>query len=527
MPSTRRIALLAVFTCLLLVLGPLAGASAAAGNTITVTFDSGLRSEAATGRLLVLMVEAKKAGGFMGKSPLDAPMWDDPQPIYSVPVAAVKPGEAMVVDDSAAAFPGPLSTLTGEYAVIAVLDVDRTTSSFSNSSDNLRSEQTVLKFDAAAPQNFALTLNAHIEAPSAKDTEDVKLVEVKSTLLSDFFKYDVFLRAAVILPVGYDAAGERRYPAIYSIPGFGGRCYDAFGPRRTRPGARGDLDANAFRIVLDPDGPYGHTLFVNSENNGPVGDALVKELIPEIEKRFRLISEARGRLVTGHSSGGFTSAWLQVNYPDVFGGCWSTSPDSLDFRAFQNINAYEDANAYSGEAGDRASVVIGGKMVCTVRQENGMENAMDPNGASGQQWDSWFAAFSPKGADGYPVSLWDPGSGAIRPELREFWKERDVNLILQARWGERGEVLKDRFRVLVGDQDNFSLNLAVARVRDTLAALPGWRSDWSTDEERAAHGYIEILTGRDHFNLMQGGLSDRIAREMLLNLKQTGCIPAQ
>lgn len=509
-----------VFACV----GLSTDAWGAEGSRITVTFDAALRTEPATGRLLILMVEAKKAGGFMGKSPLDAPMWDDPQPIYSVPVTDVKPGEAMIVDDSAAAFPGPLSTLRGDYAVIAVLDVDRKTASFSNSSDNLRSEQTVLKFDPAMPQTFNLTLNGHIEAPGAQDTDEVKLVEVKSTLLSNFFTHDVSLRAAVILPVGYDPAGERRYPAIYSIPGFGGRCYDAFGPRRTRSGARGELDAGAFRIVLDPDGPYGHTLFVNSENNGPVGDALVKELIPEIEKRFRLIPEARGRLVTGHSSGGFTSAWLQVNYPEVFGGCWSTSPDALDFRAFQNINAYEDANAYSGEAGERASVVIGGKMLCSVRQENGMENAMDPNGASGQQWDSWFAAFSPKGADGYPISLWDPGSGEIRPELREFWKERDVNLILQARWGAQGEVLKDRFRVLVGDQDNFSLNLAVARVRDTLAALPGWRSDWSTDEERAAHGYIEILPGRDHFNLMQGGLSDRIAREMLLNLKASGCI---
>lgn len=504
-----------------------AGAPLQAGQTrITVTYPESLRSEPATGRVLLLMLQASKARGLAARSPMNAPMWDDPQPIYSIAVSGLKPGDSAVIDDSAAAFPGPLSKLDGEYAVVAVLDVDSATSSFTNTDLNLRSPQVNLTFDPDAPsQEFAIELSARIEAPSAADTDQVKLVEVRSQLLTTFFGRETVLRAAVVLPRGYDESGQRKYPAIYSIPGFGGRCFDAFGPRRARSGARGDLDANAFRITLDPDGPFGHTLFVNSENNGPVGDALVSELIPAIESKFRLIAEARGRLLTGHSSGGFTSAWLQVNYPGTFGGCWSTAPDSVDFRAFQNINIYEDANAYADSSGaPRPSVIIGGRTVCTVQQENAMENAMDPHGASGQQWDSWFAAFSPKGPDGFPISLWDPATGNIRPELRDFWRKRDLGLILAQSWEKHGDVLTDRFRVIVGDRDNFSLHLAVQYVKQTLETLPGWRSDWTTDDQRALHGYIEIVPGRDHFNLMQGGLSERLAAEMLANLKATGCL---
>jgi enterochelin esterase-like enzyme len=41
-----------------------------------------------------------------------------------------------------------------------------------------------------------------------------------------------------------------------------------------------------------------------------------------------------GRLLTGHSSGGWAALWLQVTYPKLFGGAWPTSPDPSDFRDF-------------------------------------------------------------------------------------------------------------------------------------------------------------------------------------------------
>ena len=57
--------------------------------------------------------------------------------------------------------------------------------------------------------------------------------------------------------------------------------------------------------------------------------------------------KASGRFLNGHSSGGWATLWLQVTYPKVFGGTWSTSPDSSDFHHFTGPDLYaENANVY-------------------------------------------------------------------------------------------------------------------------------------------------------------------------------------
>ena len=62
---------------------------------------------------------------------------------------------------------------------------------------------------------------------------------------------------------------------------------------------------------------------VNSANNGPYGDAILTELIPEVESRFRIIAEPYARVLTGGSTGGWESLALQVYHPDFFGGTWT------------------------------------------------------------------------------------------------------------------------------------------------------------------------------------------------------------
>src|SRR5207253_3663414 len=120
---------------------------------------------------------------------------------------------------------------------------------------------------------------------------------------------------------------------IYNIPGFGG---NHFGAVRTRPWEQDNIEA--IYVVLDPSCRWGHHVFADSANNGPCGEALIKELIPHIEKTYRAHAEPGARLVTGGSSGGWSSLWLQVAYPDFFGGCWSIAPDPVDFRDFQRVD---------------------------------------------------------------------------------------------------------------------------------------------------------------------------------------------
>src|SRR5207253_1892796 len=91
----------------------------------------------------------------------------------------------------------------------------------------------------------------------------VEWFEIKSQLLSEFHHRDIMLRAGVVLPIGYDPAAARPYPAIYEVPGFGGDHAGAAhiaNARRTLKGdsAEATLARSTFWIVLDPESGNGH-----------------------------------------------------------------------------------------------------------------------------------------------------------------------------------------------------------------------------------------------------------------------------
>ena len=87
---------------------------------------------------------------------------------------------------------------------------------------------------------------------------------------------------------------------------------------------------------------------------------LIEELIPYIETKYRGIGTGQARFVTGHSSGGWSSLWLQITYPDDFNGVWSTSPDPVDFRDFQRIDLTKpDANMFVDAHGEKRPIARG------------------------------------------------------------------------------------------------------------------------------------------------------------------------
>ena len=159
-------------------------------------------------------------------------------------------------------------------------------------------------------------------------------------------------------------------------------------------------------VVLDPACRLGHHVFADSANNGPCGQALVEELIPHIEKTYRALGTPKGRFVTGHSSGGWSSLWLQVTYPDFFGGVWSTAPDSVDFRDFQLVDVYEPkVNIFTDAKGQpRPLARKAGKVVLHTRQFSDMEVVF---GRGGQLF-SFEAVFGPRGPDGKPRAAVGP-----------------------------------------------------------------------------------------------------------------------
>ncbi|HLQ45237.1 MAG TPA: alpha/beta hydrolase-fold protein, partial [Planctomycetaceae bacterium] len=299
------------------------------------------------------------------------------------------------------------------------------------------------------------------------ENEWCKLLRVRSKLLSEFHKQEVNLHAAVLLPTNYQTQPERKYPVIFTIPGFGGTHFD--GVRPLPIAESNDSGVEFIRVTLDPSCPLGHHVFADSANNGPFGTALVTELIPELDKQFRTDARPQARFLTGHSSGGWSSLWIMISHPDDFAGTWSTSPDSVDFRDFQQIDLYAAGeNMYTDRAGARRPIARrGNQPVLWYREFDWMEEVLGPGG----QLHSFEAVFSPRGSDGKPVRVWDRRTGAVDTDAAKAWEKYDTRLVLERNWPTLGPKLRGKLHVYMGELDTFYLEGATRLLQESLKKL--------------------------------------------------------
>ncbi|MEW6743655.1 MAG: alpha/beta hydrolase-fold protein [Planctomycetota bacterium] len=310
--------------------------------------------------------------------------------------------------------------------------------------------------------------------------------KMTSSRLSQYWGREIVLEAAVVLPRG--DAPEGGWPACYDIHGFGGNHRAAFfwGPQLIEQMDAGRAPAMLY-VFLNAQCPMGHHEFADSANNGPWGEALVTELVPALEREFSSAGTSLARFLTGHSSGGWSALWLQITYPDFFGGAWAMAPDPVDFRDFTGIDIYTFDNAYA-DAGGREIMLIrrGAEWMVSLRDYAQREFARR---AYGGQFASFNAVFSPRGDDGTPMKLFDPESGTIDRFVAKAWEKYDISLVLRRHWQELAPRLAGKLHIYVGSLDTFGLERAVILLQKELAAL-------GSDAE------IVIVEGRDHGSLL-------------------------
>ena len=268
---------------------------------------------------------------------------------------------------------------------------------------------------------------------------------------------------------------------------------------------RWDYGKDFLRVVLSPDCGTGHHVFANSAFNGPRGSALIEELIPYIEQKYSAIGTPKTRLLNGHSSGGWSSLWLQTNYPDFFGGTWSTSPDPVDFRDFQmvdldapGINLFQDVDGKPRPIARRGTI----PMLFTERFSR-MEDVIGDGG----QLHSFEAVFSPLDSKGRPRPLYDRQTGAIDHDVAEAWRAYDITVIFRQRCRTIGTVLGNKLHIYTGEIDTFYLEGAVAKLKQEAEALK-------------IDAAIEVLPGKDHGNILDTKLAERLDAEMHAALKE-------
>ncbi|HXG94186.1 MAG TPA: alpha/beta hydrolase-fold protein [Blastocatellia bacterium] len=479
-----------------------AGVASAEGRLrFKIGIAPGLAEPDVSGRLLIFMTQRAEPVEMI------EPSWFD---LKSVRMAAMEvhdlaPGKTVEVDPDQMAFPAPFSTApAGDYQVMALLDVNHDITYYGPGAGDLRSEVVrVAKINPAdaAPIELTITKREPERQPPA-DTDSIKLVTFESPSLSAFWGRPITMRAGVVLPPGYAKNPSQRYPTVYQVHGFGGNHMTAWriGQQLATRMTTGAVPEMIY-VFLDGTCPMGHHEFADSANNGPWGRALTSEFIPYLESKFRMDARPRGRFLTGHSSGGWSTLWLQITYPDFFGGTWSTSPDPVDFRNFTgpDLTRTPPQNFYRNAEGKPYNLIrFQGREIATLEEFARMEQVM---GEYGGQMSSFEAVFSPRGEDGRPMPLFDRKTGRINPAVQKAWERYDISRILRTNWKTLGPRLHGKIHIIVGTADNFHLEEPVMLLRDVMKQL-------------GSDATFEFIEGRDHMDLYQGGLADRIAQEI-------------
>ena len=325
----------------------------------------------------------------------------------------------------------------------------------------------------------------------------LKYMKFKSEKLSAFWGRDVYLGAWILLPDGFDEHPDAKYPVVvyqdHYHPGFGPVPFVTSLAEAKGRGASGyrffqDWTSNRLpRVIMiyvqNANPYYDDSYVVDSANVGPYGSAINEELIPAIEKKYRGIGAGWARATFGGSTGGWEALATQVFYPDMYNGAYVACPDPVDFHGYQDIDLYDDANAFRLN-GPFASLAVAadrkpdGTVIATAEQEFAYEYVLGTHGRSTEQWDIWQAVFSPAGKDGYPAEIINPLTGAISRETLAYWHDHyDIAAILKRDWPTLGPKLEGKLHIAVGDGDTYFLNNAVHLLQKQLEATREPHSD--------------------------------------------------
>jgi pimeloyl-ACP methyl ester carboxylesterase len=317
--------------------------------------------------------------------------------------------------------------------------------------------------------------------PGEDLTEDI--VSIRSFRLSHFWKKTIALRARIVAPRRMDRS--KPTALLFHVPGFGGDflAHDAayVFPRSDSTAAQ------LVNVVVDPSFETGHHSLVNSDSNGPWGEAFVRELVPAIEDRLHLDRYSTPLYLTGHSTGGWSVVYLLVTYPDVFAGVWATAPDPLDFRDFFGINVTPGStdNVYYQKNGSPIWLARGSSR--TLRADILESEAEDETSCEFRvdEW-KWSHALT----DHVPARLFDRKSGRLNPDTLRSWSRFDLRRLVETLEPEQLKELAGKLHLVCGEEDTYFLDRPTRSFCKTLDRLD------------VGHDCI-FVDGRDHFNLYE------------------------
>jgi hypothetical protein len=457
-------------------------------------------------------------------------------PFFGRDVERLAPGEWGVIDGSELGF--PVDSMTGlpagdyyiqgfinRYAefrradghVVWMHDDQWEGQQWRTSPGNLYSDVQQVHLDPRQGWSVDLTAS-HVIPPVQVPPDDawVKRFRFQSPMLTRFWGRPIYLGATVLLPRDYDR-DTTHYPVLFDQGHFSLR--PPLGFAQDNALGRAWLADDFPRLIVvtfqHPNPYFDDSYAVNSVNVGPYGDAIMQELIPEVEKRFRTLRQPWARWLSGGSTGGWEALALQIFQPDFFGGTWSYCPDPVTFTNVEGYNIYQDDNAYERTRGWITVPIpnsreTDGAIRTTSRQRNYFELVSGTRGRSGEQQDIWEAVYGPLGEDGYFKPVFDKRSGRIDRTVAQYWREHyDLLEHLKRNWSTLGPKLMDKLHIYTGSMDTYYLDVGVRE-------LEAWMK---TTQNPHYEPYIEYGLFRPHCYSGSVPTADRLVEMASFGLK--------
>lgn len=521
--------------------------------SFSVSFPAELSNQPQDGRLILVLATGDKSEP---REQFSAGL--DTQLGFGLDVEGMGPGQEIILGDSAFGFPvrSVRDIPFGEYYVQAVINRYETFNlkggksvklppdqgegqHWNQKPGNFYSRPFKVKIDASLAEPIKVIMDQKIPPlPTPADTRYVKHIKIQSKMLTEFWGRPMYLGAHVLIPEGFESHPKAKYPLMI----YHGHFPSDFGGFKTEP-PPDDMDTTDFSarfniygyrkfqaqeaynfykqwtsknfprflvVEIQHANPYYDDSYaVNSANLGPYGDAIMFELLPEIEKQFRGIGQGWARFTYGGSTGGWEALAVQMFYPDEFNGCFAACPDPIDFRSMCLVDIYKDNNAYWYDSEFKklprpAHRNYLGQIQTSMEENNHYELVLGTKTRSGEQWDIWEAVYSPQGEDGYPKRIFDKETGEIDRSVANYWKENyDLRYILERDWKTLGPKLQGKIHIYCGDMDNYYLNNAVYQMEAFLkkTTMPFYKGEvdygdraehcWNGDHEHP--NYISRL----------------------------------
>ncbi len=161
-------------------------------------------------------------------------------------------------------------------------------------------------------------------ATSAFATERVQCGSLKSTILEHSVGY------CALLPPSYDAQPAKKFPVLYFLHGLGGDqtflvssggwglIEDAWEQKRF-----GEF------VIITPEAYT--TFYINSKNGHTRYEYFfIREFVPQMEKKFRLLGKRSDRAIGGVSMGGYGALRFAFKYPQMFASVAAHMPALLE-----------------------------------------------------------------------------------------------------------------------------------------------------------------------------------------------------